>query len=95
MKTSYVKDNTRYTFHTGDAGTDNFITLAISAVNLEWEKVVQIPVREAHGFAIKVNKKSLSAECGAYGAFRFIRKCINEDFCMVYVNKIIENFGRE
>lgn len=93
MRTSFVKDNTRYTFHTGDAGTDNFITLAISGVNLEWEKSVKIPVKDVSGFAIKVNKKSLSAEGGAYGAFRFIRNCINEDFCMVYVNRIIENFG--
>lgn len=93
MKVSFVKNNARYTFHTGDSGTDNYLTLVINAVNLEWEKSVKIPVKDAPGFSIKVNKKSLSADGGAYGAFRFIRNCINEDFCMVYVNRIIENFG--
>lgn len=93
MKTAFVKDGTRYTFHADDKGADNFITLVINAVNLEWEKSVKIPVKDAPGFSIKVNKKSLSADGGAYGAFRFIRNCINEDFCMVYVNRIIENFG--
>lgn len=93
MKTAFIKDNTRYVFHFSDDGNDNFITLVINSLNLDWEKVVTIPVRNADGYAVKINKKSCSADGGAYGLFKFIRRCIDNDFMMVYVNRIVENFG--
>lgn len=93
MKTAFVKNDTRYMFHYGDNGQDNFITLCVNAVNLEWEKQYRIPVKQADGFAVKINKKSCQADGGAYALFKFIKNCIDQDFMMIYVNKIIDTFA--
>ena len=56
------------------------------------EKEFIIPVKRLDGFTIKINKKSIAAQDGASGLFNFIAGCIKNDFMMLYVNKIIEQF---
>ena len=53
----------------------------------------EIKCNVKNGFAIKINKKSVSADKGAEGVFEFVKKCISENFAMCYVWKIIEIFG--
>lgn len=96
MKAAFVRNEIRYTFSMLDA--DNKITLVATPYDeTKPEKIVVLPVHQAAGFAIKVNKSSLASDgtgepSPAYRAFKFIKSCIVNDFCMIYVNRIIENF---
>lgn len=45
-----------------------------------------------HGYAIKINKKSVGADAGAEGVYKFVCRCIQEKFALCYVNKIIDLF---
>ena len=55
-------------------------------------KTVYIPVKFLNGYTVKINKRSIAAEDGASGLFAFISRCIEQDFMLLYVNKIIEVF---
>lgn len=89
MKTAFIKDDFRYTFNYSDYGKDNFLLLVKTGIKTDFEKVFIIPVIENPGYAWKINKKSVSAAGGAYGLMKYIKRCIDDDFCMCYVNRII------
>lgn len=95
MKVAFVRDNIRYSFHLDDAGKNDFLLLAVSGVGLEWENVYKIPVRDLPGYAYRINKRSMSADGGAYGLFKYIRRCVNADLNMVSVYKIILAFSAD
>lgn len=44
------------------------------------------------GYAIAINKRSVSADGSARGVFAFIADCIREDLMLVYVDRIIDRF---
>lgn len=52
-----------------------------------------IKTRNAGGYAIKINKSGVSADDGAAGVFRFLSDCIQNDFMMCYVYKIVDMFA--
>ena len=92
MKTAFEYEGTRYIFQTADDGQEKVIRLVCNSVKIPvtWEKVYVVPVHDNPGFAYKINKKSVSAFGGAYGLFKYIKNCIEQDFCMCYVRAIIQ-----
>ena len=90
MKASYNYNGKWYVFAWFE-NTNNIIMAADA--NTDNERVIYIPVRQATGYSIKVNKKSLSSDRGAYGAIKFIQDCIRNNFMTVYVERIIQNFA--
>ena len=73
-------------------GYKNYITLACTAD--AWEHIYNIPVRDVPGYSVKICKKSCAAAGGSRGLFSFIRDCIQSDFMMDWVYKIIRNFEK-
>ena len=90
MKASYNYNGKWYIFVWFE-NTNNIVM--VSDANTDNERVIYIPVRQATGYSIKVNKKTLSSDGGAYGAIKFIRNCIRNNFMTVYVDKIIQIFA--
>lgn len=74
----------------------DYITIVKTPRNeTEPEIIKHVPVKDCSGYSIKINKKSLAAGNGARGAFRFIKNCIDTDFMLCWVDKIIDNFFSE
>ena len=97
MVTRYRRNSMLYSFylHDNSAGTGykTFITIVKTPDDENQPEIIKnVPVIDAPGYSIKINKKSISANGGARGAFAFIRDCIRNDFMMIYVNKIVEQF---
>lgn len=97
MVTRFRKNNCLYSFYIWDRenghGFKEFITIVKTPDDPnEAEIIKNVPVNERAGYAIKINKKSISAGNGARGVFSFIADCIKNDFMMTYVYKIIKAF---
>ena len=80
--------------HNGRVWGDNLIITAFEndgAVNTELCRVA-VPVRDAAGLAVRINKRSCSAAGGALGLYSFIADCIKNDFMLDWVYKIVRAF---
>lgn len=95
MVSRFVKNGVLYSFYlwenSNHTGWKNYITMVCTGS--DWEKIYNIPVKEMSSFTVRINKKSCSAAGGSRGLFGFIRDCINSDFMMDWVYKIIRNFS--
>ena len=74
-----------YTFSL-DFENDHFIRVFTD--NKTWF----IPCFSAAGMAIKMNKKSLSANNGAAGVYDFISWSIRNDLMTIWIDRIIDHF---
>lgn len=88
MRVSILRGEARFTFARFEG--EDFITIVKTTP--EAETLSRVPVKDAPGVAIKINKKSLAADGGADRLIHFIARCIREDFMMCYVNRIIDQF---
>lgn len=91
MKYTFILNNKKYMFAFFESDANHIIL--VSDPGNDNEKVTYIPCNVCKGYSIKINKKSLSSENGAYGIIRFIRDCYMKDICICYINKIIDIFG--
>ena len=87
MLTRYFHNDMQYVF-TYDIDSD-YITIKNYDTGVE----KSIRVRDSADYRIQINKRTLNANGGARGAFCFLSDCIRQDFMLVYVNKVIENFN--
>lgn len=80
MKTAYKDflNDTLYTFYVPEENgkiIDNH-KIIIAITTSESETVKTIKVNDISGYAYKINKKSISADGGAYGLIKFINRCL-------------------
>ena len=97
MVTRYRRGSNLFSFFLWEnethTGYKNYITIVRTPDDKSQPEIIKnIPVNDCGGYSIKINKKSISAGDGARGAFCFISDCIKNDFMMVYVNKICDQF---
>lgn len=50
----------------------------------------KIKILDNQEYTYKINKKTISAKGGASGLYNFIKDCINKNFCLCLVDKILE-----
>ena len=93
MKATYYKNGIMYNFYTME-NTEHKNWLRVVKTTDESESIYYIPVRYISGYRIKINAKSVSAAGGARGLFCFISDCTKNDFMLVWVDKIIDQFVR-
>lgn len=97
MVTRYRRNSALFTFmiDENEAGTGYkpyIILVKTPDDETQPETITRIPVKELNGYSIRINRKSISAANGSRGVFSFIRDCIRNNFMMVYVNRICEQF---
>ena len=85
MNCHYFRNGMLYTFSL-DFENDYFIRVFTD--NKTWF----IPCFSAAGMAIKMNKKSLSANNGAAGVYDFISWSIRNDLMTIWIDRIIDHF---
>ena len=95
MNTYAYKNGYMFRFsihHNGLVWGDNLIITAFgSADNAELCRVA-VPVRDAAGLAVRINKRSCSAAGGALGLYCFVSDCIKNNLMMDWVYKIVRAF---
>ena len=89
MVRSIERHGVLYSFGLEKVGGDwaNYITVAAGGGD-----AVRIPCRQADGVAIRYNKKSLAADGGARGVFDFLARCIDSDFALCMVYRVIDMY---
>jgi len=85
MNCHYFRNGMLYTF-AFDLENPKFIRVFTD--NKTWF----IPCFSAAGIAIKINKKSLSADNGTAGVYDFISWSIRNDLMTIYIDRIIDRF---
>ena len=91
MKANYIYHGTRFEFIWLEESYHNKLII-VKDPETEKEKVYFVPCKHADGVAIRINKKSISADCAAYGAIKFIKRAIDSNLATCFIDKIIETF---
>lgn len=93
MVKRFRKNGVLYSFYLPEKGGRYLDYIIVVVTGPDFEKVVNVPVRDCAGYRVKINKKSCSAAGGARGLFSFVGNCIDSNFMMDWVYKIIFNFS--
>ena len=91
MKANYIYHGVRYRFMWLEKSYYDKLII-VKDPGTEKEKVYFVPCKRADGVAIRINKKSISADCAAYGAIKFVKRAIDSNLTTCFIDKIIETF---
>lgn len=96
MKTAYkdFTSGTLYTFYlpenNGEIADNGKITIVTTTADAE--NIAVVRVIDSPGYSFKINKKSIGAAGGAYGLFKFVRRCVQNEILIDSVRKIATAF---
>ena len=91
MKANYIYHGIRYSFVWLEKSYRDQLII-VKDPGTEKEKVYFVLCKHADGVAIRINKKSISADCAAYGAIKFVKRAIDNNLATCFIDKIIETF---